>query len=130
MDIERQLGVFGGVRGRFRDLDPLTDANDNTGYALYVSAAPVTPLGHTRQTITTTAAPITGMPTGAKRVHIYNLSTENDVFFTDLDGQTPDATLGFPIKADSWLMYDSEPTDDLLFATTTGTASVAFAFYA
>jgi hypothetical protein len=129
MDIEKELGVY-GVRGRFRDLEPLNLETSNKSYAPYTSAAPVTPLGHTRQTITTTAAPITGMPTGAKRVHIYNLSTENDVFFTDLSGQEPDATLGFPIRADSWLMYDSEPTDDLLFATTAGTASVAFAFYA
>jgi hypothetical protein len=130
MDIERNLGVYGGVRGRFRDLDALSTDEDNRAFAPYFSAAPVTPLGHLRQTITTTAAAITGMPTGAKRVHIYNLSTENDVYFTDLNGQSPDATLGFPIRADSWLMYDSEPTDDLLFATTTGTASVAFAFYA
>jgi hypothetical protein len=130
MDIERHLGVYGGVRGRFRDIDPLSTDTDNKAFAPYWSAAPVTPLGHLRQTITTTAAPITGMPTGAKRVHIYNLSTENDVYFTDLNGQTPGAALGFPIKADSWLMYDSEPTDDLLFATTAGTASVAFAFYA
>jgi hypothetical protein len=129
MDIEKELGVY-GVRGRFRDLEPLNLETSNKSYAPYTSAAPVTPLGHLRQTITTTAASITGMPTGAKRVHIYNLSTENDVYFTDLNGQSPDATLGFPIRADSWLMYDSEPTDDLLFATTTGTASVAFAFYA
>ncbi len=128
-DIEKELGVY-GVRGRFRDLEPLNLETSNKSYAPYTSAAPVTPLGHLRQTITSAAAPITGGPTGAKRVHIYNLSTDTDVYFTDLNGQTPSSSLGFPIRADSWLLYDSEPSADLLFATISGTAALAFAFYA
>jgi hypothetical protein len=66
-----------------------------------------------------------------KRVDIYNLSEDTDVFFTDLEGQTPGAALGFPIKRDSHLRLDNDvDAVNTLLATVSGTASLAFACYA
>lgn len=117
------------VRRRFRDLEPFSNDNDNKAFAEYISAAPVTPLGHIRQSVSNTPEGFDSVPVGTKRVHIYNLSEDTDVFFTDFPGDVPSSSLGFPIKANSWFLYDVEPGDDFLMATISGSASLAIAFY-
>lgn len=133
-DIEKSLGVFGGVRGRFRSLDPTAAVDDNTGYAMYVSLGPATPLGHLRQTITASAitlASIAGWPTGVKKIDFFNLSETEYIFFTDLNGQAPSSSLGFPIPPLSWLRYDNDVVPaDFKLATLGGSASLAIATYA
>lgn len=130
MDKEAQVAGT-SIRGRWRDLDPAaSEADPNKAFAQYISAAPTTPLGHYRQTIGTTPESFDEIPTGAKRVQIYNLSEDTTVYFTDFAGQEPDSGLGFPIRQDSWFLYDSEPTSDFLMATLSGTAVLALAFYA
>ena len=122
-------GTGANLRRRFRDLEPLSGDNDSKAHAEYVSLAPVTPLGHTRQTINTSPSSIDNLPLGSKRVHIYNLSEDTTVYWTDLDGQTPSVNLGFPIPPGGYQLYDAEPTEDLLFFAP-GSAALAFAFYA
>jgi hypothetical protein len=128
-DIEKELGVY-GVRGRFRDLEPLNLETSNKSYAIYMSMGPITPLGHVRKTITNTPQSLTdlaGFPTGIKQLDIYNLSSDTDVYFTHFAGQSPGAALGFPIRADSWFRYDSDVVNaDFKLVTLSGTASLEF----
>ncbi len=122
-------GTGAQIRRRFRDLEPfLTDADPNGAFAEYVSLGPATPLGHTRQTFTSSPSSIL-YPQGAKRVQIRNLSTDTTLYFTDIAGQDPSVSLGFPIMPQEWLNYDTEPTSDLKFFAA-GSVEVAFAFYA
>lgn len=121
-------GTGANLRRRYRDLEPTIGA-DNKAFAEYVSAAPVTPLLHSRQAIGTSSAPLTTIPSGAKRLHIFNLSESVTVYWCD-DGQTPSASLGFPLKPGTYQLYDSEPTSSLLFVAVGGSAELALAFYA
>lgn len=122
--------LIGFTRFRFRDLEPfVSDLDPNKAFAQYWSAAPVTPLGHLRQSITNTPAPLAPIPSGTKRAHLYNLSDTETIWFTDFAGQEPDASLGFPIRPDSWMLYDIEINSDALFATLGASASLAIAFY-
>jgi len=117
---------MGGVRMRFRDLDFLSSDEANKAYAQYFSAAPVTPLGHQEYSVGASAVPLASIPAGAKRMHVRVLTA--DIFWTDFPGDTPTLSHGFPIKADEWLLYDSEPTPDFKMVSS-AVADVRIAFY-
>lgn len=118
-------GGLGGVRSRYRDLEPASTDENNKAYAEYVSAAPVTPLGHQEYSVGSTAVPLAEIPAGAKRMHLRALTA--GIYFTD-DGSTPTASHGFPVFKDEWLLYDSEPTTAFQMVSS-ATADVRVAFY-
>lgn len=108
-DLEKQLGTT-GLRGRFRELDPLDPEGDpNKAYAEYVSLAPVTPLGHFEVTVSTTPTGLPSMPDSARRVVLYSIT--ESFTYTD-DGTPPSATHGLPIPAETHFIYDTDPSDD------------------
>lgn len=130
-DTEKDVGIY-NLRVRFRDGDPLDTNPFAKGYFPYVSLGPVTPLGHVRKTITSSAQSLTdlaGFPTGIKQLDIFNLDADNFVYFTDLTGQTPSSSLGFPIPPQAWFRYDNDVVNADFKLWTPATAILAFACY-
>lgn len=125
---DRELNQ-GYIRGRFRDLEPLSNDQDNKSYAQYVSAAPVTPLGHFQVTVGAVATGLPSIPAEARRVYI--TSVGQPINFRD-DGVDPSASSGYPIPADTHFTYDTVPTTDFRMCTAaaaTGSADVRVAYY-
>lgn len=97
----------GFIRSRFRDLEPFnTTDSDNKAFAQYFSAAPVTPLGHFEQTVTTSPVGLPSIPAEARRVVLQGVTA--GFTYTD-DGTNPSATHGMPIPADTVFVYDTVP---------------------
>lgn len=115
----------GYIRKAFRALD-LTGTEENRAYAEYMSAAPVTPLGHQEYAVSGGVVPLASIPAGAKRMHLRCLN--GGIFWTDFPGDTPSTAHGFPIKVDEWLLYDSEPSTDFKMISDT-VADVRIAYY-
>jgi hypothetical protein len=127
-DIEKELGVY-GMRGRFRDLEPLNPETSNKSYALYTSAAPVTPLGHFQVTVGTSAVGLPSIPAEARRVYLTPVGAP--INFRD-DGTNPTGSSGYPIPADTHFTYDVEPTATFKMiraSTATSDADVRVAYY-
>lgn len=119
----------GFIRNRFRDLEPTSVDEDNKAYAQYISAAPVTPLGHNSQIVSTAAVPLPGIPANCKRV--YMTAEGQPIRFRD-DGVAPTSTSGYPIPASTHFTYDTEPTTNfkmILDSTATGDVLVSIAYY-
>lgn len=117
----------GNIRSRFRDLEPgVPDADPNKAYARYISAAPVTPLGHTEIAVGTSPVALSGIPAGAKRLVLY--SPDYAVTFTDVTGDSPSSTHGMIIPSATVFVYDSEPTTDFKLRSDSST-SVRLAYY-
>src|SRR6476469_4123391 len=121
-------GTGSGIRKRFRDLEPGNADANNKSFAQYVSLGPVTPMGHSEYTVGPSAVPLSSIPLGAHRMHVYNLWTV-DVFWTDVNGDTPTASHGFPLKSDAWLLYDNDPSTDFKMLGPAGSADVRVAYY-
>ena len=115
----------GYIRSRYRDLEPLSSDEPNKAYAVYTSSAPVTPLGHKEYSVSGSQS-LTGLPTGIKRAHLYNLGPD-DAYWTD-DGTTPSSSHGFPLKKDVWLLYDVE-MDSNFKIVSVGSSDIRVAFY-
>lgn len=97
----------GYLRYRYRDLEPGSTDLDNKAYARYISAAPVTPLGHFELAVSSTPVGLPSIPADAKRVVLCAPGTVGFTY-TD-DGTAPSATHGMPIPGDMVFIYDSDP---------------------
>jgi len=96
------------IRHRFRDLEPFANQSDpNKAFARYISAAPVTPLGHTELTVDSAGQNLPSPPTNTKRVVIH--AVLNPITFCD-DGTSPSSSHGMIIPGDTVFIYDTEPT--------------------
>lgn len=115
----------GPLRSRARDLEPLSPDGDNKAYARYISAAPVTPLGHFEVSVSTSPSPLPSIPPEARRVVIYAVG--NDLTFTD-DGTDPSSSHGMIVPADTTYIYDTDPTEDFLMWCSSAT-DVRVAYY-
>lgn len=118
--------IEGGVRARFRDLEPAApDADPNKAFAQYISAAPVTPLGHEELTVDTNPAQLPNIPANCKRVVLH--AVLNPITYTD-DGSSPSSTHGMIIPGDTVFIYDTEPSDQFLMWAASNT-NVRIAYY-
>lgn len=114
----------GYVRHRYRPLDA-----NATVFAEYVSQAPVRALGHEKITVSSVAIALPSIPAGTRRVVIRPL--DQPINFRD-DGTDPTADAGFPIFANEFFIYDTEPDANFKMITSaaaTGDADVRVAYY-
>ncbi len=122
--------LTGSIRSRFRDLDvALPDNHPDKAYAQYVSAAPVTPLGHFQVTVGVTAVSLPSLPAEARRVILTSIG--QPINFRD-DTTAPTASTGYPIPADTHFVYDTDPDSNFKMiraAGATGDADVRVAYY-
>jgi hypothetical protein len=111
-------------RQRWRDLNP-SAIHEDSDYARYVSLARAIPLGHTEQTVTGTAAAISGLPADVKRMVLYSVT--EDITYTD-DGTDPGSAHGMIIPAEVHFVYDSD-VDSNFKLWAPGSTVVRIAFY-
>lgn len=108
---KEQLVAGTAIRGRWRDLEPsANDLDPNKAFAQYVSAAPVTPLGHTEVTVGTTPVVLPSIPANARRVVLYSVT--NSISFTDVSGDAPSSTHGMIIPLETIFIYDTDPDEN------------------
>jgi len=119
-------GTGSQLRRRFRDLEPAElDASPNKAFAEYISAAPVTPLGHFEVTVGTIPVGLPSIPLAAKRVVLYSVTA--DITFTDVFGDSPSSTHGMPIPLATHFVYDTDPDANfLLWAASNTVVRVAY----
>jgi hypothetical protein len=118
-DIEKADGY---LRRRYRDIDIGADS-DNKAYAEYVSAAPVTPLGHSSLSLSSSGADLSTAPAEARRAVLVGVG--GGFTYTD-DGSTPSSSHGIPIPADVIFIYDSLPFAVKLWAASAVDLRVAY----
>lgn len=120
----------GYIRTRYRDIDlDLVPAHPEKAYAQYISLAPVTPLGHEQETVSTAAVGLPNLPAETRKVYIF--SKGQPLNYRD-DGVAPTAGTGFPIPADTLFVYDNDTNSDfqmILDADATADADVRIAYY-
>src|SRR5688572_10796077 len=113
-DLEANEGY---IRARYRDL--------GGAHAKYVSAAPVTPLGHAEVSVSTSAVGLPSIPADCRRVVLFAVA--NPVTFTDTAGDSPSATHGMIIPADTVFVYDTDPDENFkLWAASSTVCRVAY----
>lgn len=122
MDKEVQEGYF---RQKFRDLEPFESDESQKAFARYISAAPVTPLGHEEVTVGASPTPLPSVPAEARRVVLRPIS--NPITFCD-DGSNPSASHGMIVDADSVFIYDTDPDENFLLWAASNT-EVRIAYY-